>query len=83
MGRKHRVGQHVERVMGWERLGLEHIDSGGARMLGGSQPRTRSGQLLAAIVPPYAAEHQPRRAASIVAMSIFVMSIIASNARLA
>jgi len=28
-------------------------------------------------------EHQPRRAASIAAMSVFFMSIIASNARLA
>jgi hypothetical protein len=42
-----------------------------------------SGQGLAAILPPAAMEHQPRRAASIAATSIFFMSIIAPNARLA
>lgn len=34
-------------------------------------------------VPPAVMERQPRRAASITAMSIFFMSIIASNARFA
>jgi hypothetical protein len=43
--------------------------------------RDRIGQLLAAVLLPDAREHQPRRAASIAATSIFFMSIIASNAR--
>jgi hypothetical protein len=62
---------------------MKVCSKGQSRPRSSVQRNARSGKSLTAVLPPDAMEHQPRRAASIAATSIFFMSIIASNARLA